>query len=174
MFRKRFLSLTALGFVLMSAQWTFATSVERLGLEDLVKKARAIVVGKVMASRTYWSADRKFILTDYTIAVDESVKGQSPRSMAITTVGGKIGDLELYVAGMPSFVKGEDAVIFVEQTGAYQTVVGLGQGKFTVTNGEVANSLSGLSFPDGRPGNSVRMPLESFKSRIRSVLGRQP
>ena len=156
----------------MSAQWTFATSVERLGLEDLVKKARTIVVGKVTASRTYWSADRKFILTDYTIAVDESVKGQAPRSMSITTVGGKIGDLELYVAGMPSFAKGEDAVIFVEQTGAYQTVVGLGQGKFTVTNGEVANSVSGLSFPDGRPGNSVSMPLESFKSRIRSVLGR--
>jgi hypothetical protein len=172
MFMKRFLSLFALCFVLLSAHSSFATSVERLSLEDLVKKARTIVVGKVTASRTYWSADRKFILTDYTIAVDESVKGQSPRSMSVTTVGGKVGDLELYVAGMPSFVKGEDAVIFVEQSGAYQTVVGLGQGKFTVTNGEVANSVSGLSFPDGRPGNPVRMPLDSFKTRIRTVLGR--
>src|SRR6185369_6194619 len=111
MFRKRFLSLSALCFVVLSAHWSFATSVERLNLEDLVKKARSIIVGKVTASRTYWSADHKFILTDYTVSVDESVKGQSPRSMAITTVGGKIGDLKLYVACMPSFVKGEDAVI---------------------------------------------------------------
>ena len=48
-------------------------------------------------------ADQKFILTDYTVAVDENVKGQSPGTMAVTTVGGKIGDLELYVSGMPSF-----------------------------------------------------------------------
>ena len=90
----------------------------------------------------------------------------------MTAVGGKIGDLELQVSGMPSFQKGENAVVFIEQSGAYQTVVGLGQGKFTVTNGEVANTVGGLSFPDGQPGKTVRMPIESFKNQIRTILNR--
>src|SRR5262249_31302184 len=158
--------------LMLLASASFATTVERLGLEDLVKKARTIVVGKVAGSRTYWSADRKFILTDYTIQVDETIKGNAGRSVSVTSVGGKIGDIELRVSGMPAFQSGEDAVVFIEQSGAYQTVVGLAQGKFTVVNGEVANSAGGLSFPDGRPGNPVRMPLQSFKSQIRSFLSR--
>jgi hypothetical protein len=166
------LPLLAFCFILLTTARTRAATVERLGLEDLVKKARAIVVGKVSGSRTYWSADRKLILTDYTIDVDESIKGAASRSVAVTTVGGKIGDIELYVSGMPSFEKGESALVFIESSGMYQTVVGLGQGKFTVTNGEVANSIGGLSFADGRPGNRVKMPLETFKAQIRTFLNR--
>src|SRR5215471_17094863 len=147
-----------------------ATTVQRLGLEDLVKKANRIVVGKVSNGRTYWSADRKLILTNYTIQIDENIKGQASKTIEVTTVGGKIGDVELYVSGMPAFENGENAVVFVEQSGAYQTVVGLGQGKFTVTNGEVSNNVSDLSFPDGRPGKALRMPLQNFKGQIRSLL----
>jgi hypothetical protein len=162
----------ALCSVFLTATWSHAAVVERLGLEDLVRKAHTIVVGKVTGSRTYWSADRKYILTDYTLDVNESLKGRPGRSLSITTVGGKVGDLELYVSGMPAFQKGEDTVVFIEQSGAYQTVVGLGQGKFTVTNGEVANRVVGLSFPDGRPGNSLKLPVQTFKSQIRTILNR--
>src|SRR5262249_45822742 len=137
-----------------------------------VKKAHTIVVGQVTGSRTYWSADRKIILTDYTIAVDESIKGSAAGTIGITTIGGQIGDLELHVAGMPSFQKGENTVLFIETSGTYQTVVGLGQGKFTVTNGEVMNSIGGLAFPDGSPPNSVKMPLPTFKAQIRTLLNR--
>jgi hypothetical protein len=158
--------------ILLTAASSYAATVQRLGLEDLVKKAQTIVIGKVTGSRTYWSADRKLILTDYILDVDERMKGTAGQTVAVTTLGGKIGDLELHVSGMPVFERGENAVVFIEQSGSYQTVVGLGQGKFTVANGEVANSLSGLSFPDGRPGNPVRMPLETFKSQIRSLLNR--
>jgi hypothetical protein len=166
--------LSALFLILLTTGRFYATTVERLGLEDLVKKAHTIVIGKVIGSRTYWSTEKKFILTDYTIEVDESMKGQAASSIAVTTIGGKIDDLELYVSGMPSFQKGENAVLFVEQSGAYQTVVGLGQGKFTITNGEVANSVGDLSFPDGAPGRAVKMPLQTFKTQIRNFLNRRP
>jgi len=166
--------LSALFLIVLTTGRFYATTVERLGLEDLVKKAQTIVIGKVTGARTYWSTDKKFILTDYTIEIDESMKGQAARSIAVTTIGGKIDDLELYVSGMPSFQKGENAVVFVEQSGAYQTVVGLGQGKFTITNGEVANSVGDLSFPDGAPGRPVKMPLQTFKTQIRNFMNRQP
>ena len=169
---KKILNLLVFFLLAPLTSGLYATTVQRLGLDELVKKAHTIVVGRVAGSRTYWTTDRKFILTDYTIEVDESIKGQAGRTVAVTTVGGKIDDVELYVSGMPSFQKGEDAVVFLEQSGAYQTVVGLGQGKFTVVNGEVANNVHDLSFPDGRPGNSLKMPLQTFKTQIRNFLNR--
>ena len=171
MMTKRFLITSVLALILLTT-FSYATSVERLALDDLVKKADKIVVGRVSSSRTYWSDNGKLILTNYTIEVDENIKGQPSRTVELTTIGGRIGTLELHVSGMPSFEKGENAVIFAEQSGAYETVVGLGQGKFTVTNGEVSNNVHDLSFPDGRPGKTMRMPLEDFKSRIRTILGR--
>src|SRR5215510_4277187 len=100
-------SLIAALFLLLASVCQ-GTTVQRLGLEDLVKKAHRIVIGKVSNSRTYWSPDRKLILTNYTIRVNENMKGQPASTIEVTTVGGKIGDMELYVAGMPSFQQGED------------------------------------------------------------------
>jgi hypothetical protein len=62
--------------------------------------------------------------------------------------------------------------VFVEESGGFSTIVGLDQGKFTVTNGEVSNSVSGLAFPDGRPGAPLKMPLATFKRQIKSILDR--
>lgn len=158
--------------ILLFSISSYATTVQRLGLEDLVKKANTIVVGRVTNSRTYWTSNKKLIFTSYTIQVDESIKGQPGRNLEVTTIGGKIDGVELHVAGMPAFKNGENAVVFVEQNAGYQTVLGLSQGKFTVTNGEVANSVGDLSFPDERPGRPTRMPLQDFKDRVRSILSR--
>ena len=117
-----------LAMFLMAAS-AYATTVQRLGLEDLTKKAHDIVVGRVTNSRTYWSSNRKLIFTSYTLQVDESIKGQAARSVEITTIGGKIGDVELHVSGMPSFQSGESAVVFLEQSAGYQTVRRFGPGQ---------------------------------------------
>src|SRR5688572_26694731 len=121
----------AIGFCLLGT--LHATTVERLDLEGLVKKSNKIVIGKVVDSRTNWGgASGRLILTTYTLEVEESIKGQRSSTLELTTVGGKIGNLQLHVSGMVSFDKGENAVVFVENSGAYSTVVGLGQGKFTI------------------------------------------
>lgn len=159
-------------FILIASFSARATTVERLTLGDLVKKSNKIVAGQVNSSRTYWSSNGKLILTSYTITVRETMKGESSRTLELTTIGGTIGGMTLHVSGMPSFEKGEDAVVFIENSGAYSTVVGLGQGKFTVTNGEVSNTVSDLAFPGGQPGRSVKMPLDSFKRLIRTLVGR--
>jgi hypothetical protein len=164
--------LLAAVLVFAAAPFLKATTVQRLGLEDLVKKSHHIVAGKVRNSRTYWTSNGKLILTSYTIDVSENIKGQNPRTLEITTVGGKIGDLELHVAGMPSFSRGEDIVVFTEASGGYEVVLGLNQGKFTVENGQVSNDLNDLSFPDGRPGKALKLPVQTFKNQIRSILSR--
>ena len=161
-------------FVLCLSAGTLArgTTVEPLALEDLVKRAHHIVSGKVRNSRTYWSANRALILTSYAIEIDESIKGRPPRALELTTIGGKIGDLELHVSGMPSFAKDENVIVFTESSGPYEVVMGLGQGKFTLENGEVFNDVTGLSFPNGRPAKPMKLPIETFKRQIRTILTR--
>ena len=165
-------NLIALVGVLLFVTGVQATTVQRLALEDLVRKAHRIVAGRVRDSRTYWSSNGKLILTDYTIQVDENIKGNSPNMFRVTTIGGRIGTLELHVSGMPSFRNDENVLLFTESSGSYEVVLGLGQGKFSVENGEVFNDLSTLSFVDGRPGKGVRLPVETFKNQIRSILTR--
>jgi hypothetical protein len=104
--------------------------------------------------------------------VQETLKGQNSSTLEFTTIGGKIGDFILHVAGMPVFAAGEDAVVFVERTGPFSTVVGLGQGKFTIANGEVSNNVSNLEFADGAPSSPTRMPISRFKQQIKNSLGR--
>jgi len=163
--------LSAITLVLFFSVASLATTVERLTLDDMVKKAHIIVQARVRSAKTHWSADGKLILTTYTLEVHETLKGEAIRSVELTTIGGKIGTLTLYVSGMPSFDAGEDAVVFVEKSGRFSTVVGLNQGKFAVRNGEVSNSLSDLAFPDGREGGPpLRMRLQEFKRQIKNRL----
>jgi hypothetical protein len=170
MAQKRIFLVVLLAFFLSNS--IRATTVERLTLDTLVKKSNRIVIGKVRSSRTYWSSDRKLILTNYTIDVQETIKGQDASTVEITTIGGKIGDLTLHVAGMPAFDKDENAVVFVEKSGIYSTVVGLAQGKFAISNGEVSNDVTGLDLPDGSQVRATKMSLATFKRQIRLSLDR--
>ena len=131
-----------------------ATSVRRLSFDELIQSASSIVEGSILDARTYRSADGKLILTSYTISVQENLKGSSSSALTVTTIGGRIGNTLLYVSGMPVFQPGERAVLFLEKAGAYTTVVGLNQGKFAITNGEVVNSVSGSVISRRRNGKA--------------------
>ncbi len=162
--------IPSLVLTLLIAAPSMAATVERLTLDAMVKKAQTIVHGKVRNSSTHWSSNGKLILTTYTIDVSETIKGQPGSTVELTTIGGRIGDLTLFVSGMPSFETGEDAVVFIENSRGVSTVVGLSQGKFSVQNGEVSNSISNLSFPDGRDGTPLKMRWTDFKREIESRL----
>lgn len=172
---RKLLTVNIAAFTLLLAFATIchATTIQRLTIEDLVKKAESIVQGTVRRSRTEWSSNGKIILTTYTIDVEETIKGKPGRSIELTTVGGQVGDITLYVAGMPAFQTGERAIVFVERSGSWSTISGLGQGKFTVANGEIFNQVEGLHFPDGQSARQLRMPVDAFKKQLRSILGRQ-
>jgi hypothetical protein len=149
-----------------------ATTVEGQTLDSLVSRSSLIVEGTVVGVRTDWSADRRLILTTTTLQVGESIKGRAPRTVDITTIGGRIGRTTMHVAGMPVFRTGENAIVFIEPSKGYLTVFGLAQGKFTVTNGLVWNSVADLSTPAGQPLSVEKIPIQSFKSKIYSILER--
>ena len=162
---KRLLASVCLVLTLLVS--AHATTVRRLSFDNLIAKSEAIVAGQVIDSQTYRTPDGKLILTSYTVQVGEQLKGTTPPTVTVTTVGGRIGNTILRVSGMPQFQNGESAVLFLEHSGAYTTVVGLNQGKFSISNGEVSNTVTGLTFPDGTPGRALKMPVDEFKRQIK-------
>ena len=154
-------ALTASILVFTMSLTSFATTVQRLSLDEMVHAAHSIVHGRVRSSTPHWSTDHRLILTTTVIDVQETMKGQASRTIEVTTIGGKVGDLTLVVPGMPAFEAGEEAILFVETVGVVQTVVGLSQGKFAVRNGEVTNITS---------STPAKMRLDDFKRQILSRL----
>ena len=149
----------------------YATTVRSLSFDDLVSKAQSIVAGHTVDVQTFRTADGRLILTNYTFEVEQTLKGSESGRITITTVGGRVGNTILRVAGMPSFAVGESAVVFLEKSGQYNTVVGLTQGKFSVVNGRVTNSVSGLSFSGNLPAQPLGMAVDEFKHQIHLRLG---
>ena len=149
-----------------------ATTVQRLTLDDMVSKADTIVIGRVINSQSSWTKNGKLILTQTTFEVQEGLKGAATKTVTITTVGGRVGNNILHVSGMPSFQPEETAVIFLERSNSYLTVLGLSQGKFSIVNGEVSNHLSGLSFEGGAASVPTRMRLSEFKRQIQQRLNK--
>ena len=153
-------SLLVICFTLLRVD---ATTVRRLSFDEMVSKAQTIVVGSLVSSNTFWTADRKLILTSYTLEVQQQLKGTTAKTIVVTTVGGKIGNTILQMAGAPAFSPGETAVVFLEQSGGYNTIVGLNQGKFPIVNGAVSSPIG---------GPTQGMQLEEFKSQIQLRIGR--
>jgi hypothetical protein len=140
-----------------------ATTVRRLSFDDLVSKSHTIVVGTTVNSNTFWTPDHKLILTSYTLEVQQSLKGTPQKTIVVTTIGGRVGNTILQMAGAPNFSNGETSVVFLEQSGGYNTVVGLNQGKFPIVNGAVSSPVGGV--PQG-------MSLDEFKNQVQLRIGR--
>ena len=148
-----------------------ATTVRRLTLDDLVAKASSIIEGRVLDSHTFWTENRKLILTSYTIEVRENLKGPAAQSVVVTMVGGRIGSTALRVSGMPTLEVGESAIFFLEQSSSYTTVVGLKQGKFPIADGQVQDMSGGGVSSGALPEKPASLPLDRFKHQIKIRIG---
>jgi hypothetical protein len=168
--RTKFCLLAFLILILSAKPPLSATTVQRLSLDDMVAKAETIVIGRVINSQSSWTKNGKLILTQTTFEVQEGLKGVATKTVTITTVGGRVGNAVLHVSGMPSFQPDETAVIFLERSNNYLTVLGLSQGKFSIVNGEVSNHLSELTFAGGGASVPTRMRLTEFKRQIQQRL----
>lgn len=158
-------SILALSLLLWSPSVS-ATTVVSLNLDGLVAGADSIVVGRVLGSESYWNDSPRIILTAHTIAVSETLKGGGDASISVVTIGGTVGNITLDVPGMATFSPGETAVVFLEEAGTFNTVLGLSQGKFTVSRDRATNRIDGLELVGPNPGAPVEMEFESLRREI--------
>ena len=159
---KSFLAVAA-GLVLALPCQVSATIIRQLSLEQMVEAADTIVVGEVVEVESAW--EKRRIYTHVRIAVEQSLKGEPTAELSIRLLGGSVGDVEMIIAGQPTFKPGEKTLLFLRAQGQGQGrmhyMVGMAQGKFTVEldregKKRVYRRFSGLSDLSGK--RLVHMP----------------
>jgi hypothetical protein len=129
----------------------------KVELPDLVADAGKIVHGIVVGSESRVE-DGGAIFTYTTVDVLEDLLGTVPDDIiVIRNMGGRVGEKSLVVSDVPTFVEGEEVVLFIEAAPRLEEtdLVGWEQGKFAVKDGMVERT---------------RTTVEEFKSEIRSLL----
>jgi len=112
-----------------------ASVVQALELEELVRDADRIVLGRVLLSESFLQADGQ-IGTWHRISVERELRGHAPDEpeIIVETLGGEIGDIGMRVEGEPSFSVGERVLVFIRDGGSLAAFrpVGMGQGVMRV------------------------------------------
>jgi hypothetical protein len=152
----------------------FATTVEKMDLPQLVSVSNNIVEGRVASTETRFEENTIFTYT--TVNISDPLKGDRRRSVVLKHPGGVIGSRALIVSGIPQFKTGDQVIVFLRdrKDGTFD-VVGLGQGKYDITNNEAVASVSGVAVLDPKTGRlsdaglSTRTTVDALKSKIREL-----
>jgi hypothetical protein len=151
--------------LLMPASAVHATVYISADLGELTTEARAIAYGRVIGLEAQWLEGRRSIETLVTIDVETYVKGDLGRTVTLRVPGGQMGPYRSVMLGAPTFVEGEQVVVFLAAAGpAIPHLVGLAQGVFRVRT-DVATGAR-LVTPE-----IVRMPGAAALEPVRVVRG---
>lgn len=113
MLRYFYIFLTLIILCFSNSVW--ALYYEALSLEDLVRKADVILIGKCVDKQCEFVAGH--IETRVKIQTSEYLKGRLAAEFTLTLLGGELSSpipLGQYVQGMPQFYKGEEVLLFLE------------------------------------------------------------
>mgnify|MGYP006199766183 CR=1 FL=1 len=121
------------------------------------------MVATVESSKGFIDEGRVFTRTE--LRVEETWKGKPGATVEIVHIGGRAGKLATVVHGMPMFVVGERAVVFLEQPEGFEhfVVTGLSQGKLAVRKTDSGTSVVVPQLDPGSLVAPVKLPDGSVK-----------
>jgi hypothetical protein len=172
-----------IAMLLLGTMRADATTVAALSNRALAQTADIIVIGRCTSVRSAWVG--RTLVTQATIGVTESLKGDARNTLTVTLPGGidaaRKFPVSMVYAGAPQIAMGEEVFLFLGRSGTSPdglVVLGFSQGKFSIVSDEtgqrvVSRNLSSvtLASPAGtRPGTSTRTPLARFRDEIRGYL----
>lgn len=98
---------------------SIATTVEAPEFDSLVSQADYVVRGVVTAVNAEWRTDvhGRHIISKVKFEVREIIKGAPPSPLVLEMLGGTIGQYRMVVDGTPSFIMGEESILFVRGNG---------------------------------------------------------
>lgn len=173
--RRLFASALTLGALAVPSG---ASVVETATFEEKVGNAASVIVGKCVRQESRWDAQKRWILTYSTFAIEKSIKGSAGAEMTIVTPGGAVGDVHQDTIGVPQFAVGRENVLFVKNTQAGPTVLYFDQGAYNVTTDErgrrVVESVSTDAVrTDSTRGLAVggepRRTIDEFETAVRQA-----
>jgi hypothetical protein len=171
--------------LLVTAGLAEATTLLRMSVEDMAAAAEMVVVGEVTEVKSSWNDANTTIHTFTIFKIEQCIKGTCGETVALKQRGGTVGEMTLYIPGMPQFSKGLKALLFLEpdpegEPGFYY-VVGMCQGMFVIetdveTGKQTAVQQGGASLADVDtdgvirimgPQTPARMPLWKLIKRVK-------
>lgn len=92
-----------------------ATTVDAPDLDSLISQSDYVVRAVVRSATAEWRehAGQRYIGTRVELEIREIVKGAPPSPLVLDLIGGRIGEDELAIQGMPRFRVGDENVLFV-------------------------------------------------------------
>lgn len=171
-------STVALSWALALAGSAGATTLQKLGLDEMIQQSTGIVRAKVTGS--YAASVGTNIYTYYRLDVQESFKGTPRREIAVP--GGAAGGLRQVVPGAPELIAGQEYVLFywTSKSGLTQ-LLGLSQGLFRERTDLPGNPLlvrpASTETMLGKDGNPIQdqpasMRLSEMRDRVRTALSK--
>lgn len=173
---KRQVTLLVAALLLIAVPATASTFVG-MSQNELVAKADAVVIARVVAQTPAWTESGRLIYTDNVLAIEETVLGKAAGSITVRTFGGQIGDFKVEAHGFPQMENDEHVLLFLHNDAKVGThrVLGYQQGHFSIVE-----RLDGvvLAVPQIEEGATllnkngrlmaapVSVPLGQFKAQI--------
>ena len=158
-----------LGLALLLSVRLPATTVEAPDIDSLINQSDYVVRAVVSSATPEWreNAGRRYISTRVELEIREVIKGAPPSPLVLDLIGGRIGQDELVVEGMPRFHVGDEQVLFVhgEQRKMFP-LVAMMHGVYPVMH-EAKSGQEYVLRSNGRPLYSlqdVAQPMESVKA----------
>lgn len=104
---------------LLLGSWAMATTIIPPEFTELTTRSDYVVRGRVVASNAEIriKGTSKKIFTRVEVEVLEVIRGTPPPRLVLECLGGRVGDEELIVGGAPTFVVGEESILFVSRNG---------------------------------------------------------
>ena len=147
---------------------------------DLVALASRVVHGRVLSVRTE-AGDSNRIYTVARVAVLEDLTGVDESVVEVRELGGRIGIDEMFVAGTPGFVAGQEVLLLLERGPRGLRNVALSFSAFHVVPGGVPGAgagvvrfAAGLDVPGERPESRRTRTLAEMRTIVGAVKGVQP
>lgn len=119
-------------FSILAGASLFATTLEKLSVDEMIQKSTSIVRGTVISTSSVQRGS--LIYTTYRLKVSEHLKGQTPDIVDVSVPGGAYGKLRQTIPGAPALNTGPEYVIFIWTSGnRINHIIGLSQGLFSVS-----------------------------------------
>jgi hypothetical protein len=155
-----------------------ATTLQQLGLDEIIRKSTAIVRAKVLGSAGRLLGQD--IYTYYQLQVLEDFRSANARQMEVAVPGGSAGGLRQIVSGAPVLNAGDEYVFFLwtSRSGLTQ-VIGLSQGLFSVKQGTQGDPVVARrptselmldKYGHAVDDQSVSMRLSELRGQVQRVL----
>jgi hypothetical protein len=95
-----------------------ATTLVRMSLDQLAEASTEIIRGHVVSQETLWNPGHTRIYTYTTLALEQTYKGHPPSLLVVQQPGGRIGHMQVFVAGTIHFHPQAGYVLFLERSPA--------------------------------------------------------